>query len=127
MKFTIPIAVTVLLLCVAVLGGCDKSGGAPYGVTPVQIEGDETTESYDVYQAVAFPPSANNPSKGKSITRDMVEEVLDYYQEKYKDLARVKVMVFRDAAGAVQGVTDLAFAELEMENGEIIRRIVTMD
>jgi len=127
MRFSLLVVVTVLFICAAVSMGCEESGGPPYKVQDIQIAGDSMTEDYDVYQVVAFPPSANNPAKGKYITRQMVEELLDYYEEKYKDQERVKVLVFRDPASAMQGVSDFAFAELEMLNGEVIMRMITMD
>ena len=114
MRFSLLVAVTVLFICAAVSMGCEESDGPPYKVQNVQIAGDYVSEGYDVYQVVAFPPSANNPAKGKYVTRRMVEELLDYYEEKYKDQERVKVLVFRDPASAIQGVSDFAFAELEM-------------
>ena len=127
MRFSLLVAVTALFFCAAVSMGCEESGGPPYKVQNVNIAEDYVSEGYDVYQVVAFPPSANIPTKGKYITRRMVEDVLDYYEEKYKDQERVKIMVFRDPAAAMQGVSDLAFAELEMLNGEVIMRMITMD
>lgn len=127
MRFSLLVAVTVLFICAAVSMGCEESGGPPYKVKNVNIAENYITEDYDVYQVVAFPVSANNPAKGKYITRQMVEELLDYYEEKYKDQERVKVLVFRDPASAMQGVSDFAFAELEMLNGEVIMRMITVD
>ena len=120
-------AAAVLVFCVVILPGCEKSNGVPYNVQHVQIAEDYLSEGYDIYMAVAFPPSARNPKAGKSISDEMVNEVLDYYQEMYRDKGKVKILIFRDPASAVQGVSDWSLGELEMENGEVVFRMVTVD
>ncbi len=101
--------------------GCGKSDKPPFKVREVQIAGDYVSEGYDIYKNIAFP---DRYSAG--ISPDKVNALLDYYEEKFKDQKRVKVMIFRDAAAAVQGNTSLIIGELEMVNGEVILRSVNI-
>ena len=117
----------VLMFCVAILPGCEESDGVPYDVQNVQIAEDYLSEGYDIYMAVAFPPSVRNPEAGRFVTDVMVNEVLDYYQDLYRDEGKVKILVFRDPASAVLGVSDMSLGELVMENGEVVLRMVTME
>ncbi len=117
----------VLVFCVIILPGCEDTDGAPYGVQNVQIAEDYLSEGYDIYMAVAFKPSTRNPEGGRFITDVMVNDLLDYYHDLYKDEGKVKILIFREPAAAIQGVSDLALGELVMDNGEVVLRTVTMD
>ena len=117
----------ILMFCVIILPGCEDSDGAPYDVQNVQKAEDYLSEGYDIYMAVAFTPSARDPEGGRFITDVMVNDLLDYYQDLYREAGKVKILIFRDPASAVLGVSDLALGELVMDNGEIVLRMVTMD
>jgi len=117
----------MLAFCVIILPGCEESDGVPYDVQDVQIAEDYLSEGYDIYKAVAFKPSTRNPEGGRFITEVMVNDVLDYYYDLYKGEGKVKILVFRDPASAVLGVSDLSLGELVMDNGEVVLRMITME
>jgi hypothetical protein len=116
----IPLAALLIVIVFSMIG-CSESEGPPYPVKDIQIGGSYLSEGYDVYKNVAFH---DNYKAG--ISPDKVNALLDYYMEKFKDQKRVKVMIFRDAAAAVQGVTNLIVGELEMVDGEVIFRRVNI-
>lgn len=121
------LTVAILMFCVIILPGCEDSDGAPYNVQNVQIAEDYLSEGFDIYMAVAFPPSARNPEGGRFITDVMVNDLLDYYHDLYRDAGKVKILIFRDPSAAILGVSDLALGELVMDNGEVVLRMITME
>ena len=52
--------------------------------------------------------------------------LLDYFEDKYKAEGKVKVMIFPDAASALQAVSSRVLATLEMENVEVTHRTVNV-
>jgi hypothetical protein len=110
-----------VLLCLS-FTACGKSSAAPHSVEEIQISDEYLSRGYDVYKVVAFPFKADDPDRGTSITREMVNDVLDYYQELYRGEKKVKVMIYHDPSSAVQAVSKALLAELEMEGGKVKMR-----
>ena len=109
-----------ILVCVmafAVASGCKKSGGPPIAVREVQVQAEYLAEGYDIYKYVAIKDQKDN-------FPDTLMELLTYYETLYAKEGKVKVMVFPDAASAIQAISDRVLAELEMENGKVIRKVV---
>jgi len=119
---TTSITIALCIISAAILLNCSKSGGPPIPVKEVQVEGSYLSEEYDVYQYVAV----NAEKRPMDATPDSMNKLLDYYEKLYKGKGKVKVMIFPDAASAIQAVTDRVLAELEMENGKVIRRMVNV-
>jgi hypothetical protein len=114
------VTIALCIITAAILLNCSKSGGPPVPVKEVQVEASYLSEEYDVYKYVVV----NAEKRPMDATPDSMNLLLDYYENKYKDKGKVKVMIFPDAASAIQAITERVLAELEMENGKVIRRTV---
>ena len=118
---SIPITIVLCFLSAALLLNCSKSKDEPpVRVKEVQVQATYLSEGYDVYEYVAVDAE----KRPMDATPDAMNKLLDYYQKKYKDRGKVKVMIFPDAASAIEAVTDRVLAELDMENGKVISRTV---
>ena len=114
--------ITGIVFCIIfsfTLTSCGESDGPPIPIREVQVEASYFSEGYDVYQYVAI-------TKPLYATPDHLNMLLDYFEDKYGDEGKVKVMVFPDAASAIQAVSSRVLATLEMENGEVTRRTVNV-
>jgi predicted small secreted protein len=112
-------AIALCLLISAVLTACGKSDGAPIPIQDIQVKASYLTEGYDVYKYVAI-------KRQMDASPDGINALLDYFVDMYGKAGKVKIMVFPDASSAYQAVSERVLAELEMENGEVIRRVVNV-
>ena len=99
--------------------GCKKTpkdpSGPPYQVIEVRVAEHYLEKGYDLFKSVVV-------KRPEDVTREKLNELLDYYQDLLKEEGKVKVMIFYDADSAAQGISELVLAEIIMINGEVTWR-----
>ena len=120
MRFRLITFLWILIICGIAVLGCEKGEETPYPVKIIQVADDYLSKGYDIYLTIAL-------IRTEDARGDRLTELMNYYQRRYQDYGKVKVIIFRDAQSAIQAVSSAVLAELEMENGKVIMKMINVD